>query len=300
MTEHEFEQRLRTWYRDQVEAAGPMPPNLRAGVWSIPSAEPVRPSAAASWRRHLILAAAAMLLVLLVGGAIAIGLQLLPWQRDEVDLRPDPEQPINWHLQQDTVLPPGTYYVDLATGGGRSGSAVIRVTFTLPAGWERVPIEGLLWGQTKWVVVLVPTNLFVDSCAAEALLRDPPVGPTAKELAAALSEVRGWTVHEVSDVVIDGHAGKRVLMTAPAAEAECGDTRLLRTIGWPGFASAWRDREPVTLWILDVGDERLVIWAGSEPTASPTELRELREVVDSIEIDYLAAVPPGTNRGDDP
>jgi hypothetical protein len=300
MTEREFEQRLRASYRDRVEAVGPMSSDLLASVRSIPDREPMRPAAVSGGRRLLILAATAMLLVLLVSGAVAVGWQLLRMDRDEIELRPDPEQPINWHLQQDTVLPPGTYYVDLATGGGRSGSPTLRVTFTLPAGWERVPIEGLLWGQSKWVVVLVPTNLYVDSCAAEPVLRDPPVGPTAADLAAALSEVRGWTIHEVRDVVMGGHAGKRVLMTAPGPEAPCGDSRLLRTIGWPGFASAWRDREPVTLWILDVEDERLVIWTGSEPAASSLQLRELRQVVESIEITYLAAVPPGTNRGDDP
>jgi hypothetical protein len=298
MTEHEFERRLRTWYRDQVEAAGPMPPNLRAAVWSIPDEEPVRPAAVASWRRLLVLAAAAMLLALLVGGAIAIGLQLLPWERDEIDLQPEPDQPISWHLQQDTVMPAGTYYVDLATGGGRSGSALIRVSFTLPADWERVTIEGLLWGQTKWVLLAVPVNLYVDTCGPEPVLRDPPVGPSAADLAAALGEVRGWQIHEVTDVTVDGYLGKRVSMTAPGG-TDCADSLLLRTVAWPGFAQGMREREAVTLWILDVEDERLVIWAGSE-NVTVAQTRELFDVVDSIEIAYLAAVPPGTGRGEDP
>lgn len=298
MTEHEFERQLRTWYREQVEAAGPMSPNLRAGVWSIPDTEPVRPDAVTSWRRHLILAAAAMLLVLLVGGAIAIGLQLLPWERDEIDLRPEPEQPIPWHLQPDTVMPPGTYYVDLATGGGRSGSAVIRVRFTLPDEWERVTVEGLLWGQNKWVTLAVPVNLYVDTCGPEHVLRDPPVGPSAADLATALTEAHGWRIHDVTDVRVDGYLGKRVTMTAPEG-SDCADGLLLRTVGWPGFAQSMREGERATLWILDVQDERLVIWAASEAVTA-AQTRELFDVVDSIEIDYLAAVPPGNGRGEDP
>jgi hypothetical protein len=241
-----------------------------------------------------------MLLVLLMSGAIAVGLRLLPWPDDEVDVRPEPKQPTSWHDQLMTDLPAGTYYLDLATGGGAAGSAAIRVTFTLPAGWERVQVEGLLWGQSLWVGLAVPVNLYVDACAPEPVMRDPPVGPSAADLAAALNEVRGWTVHDVTDVVVDGYPGKRVMMTAPGAESDCADGLLLRKIAWPGFTQAMRASEPVTLWILDVEDERLVIWSGRQPDSSVGKIRELTRVVDSIKIAYLAAVPPGTDRGADP
>ncbi|HET6744808.1 MAG TPA: hypothetical protein VFH90_03055, partial [Candidatus Limnocylindria bacterium] len=84
MTEREFEQRLRGYYRAEVEGAGRMPAELRENVWAIPDRMPATAGLFQS-RRAVVLFAAAMLTALLVGGAIAIGAGLLrlPWERDD-------------------------------------------------------------------------------------------------------------------------------------------------------------------------------------------------------------------------
>jgi hypothetical protein len=84
MTEREFEQRLRAFYRAEVEAAGQVPADLVESVASIPDRVPYRPGLFQT-RRGVVLLAAALLMALLVSGAIAVGTGLirLPWLPDE-------------------------------------------------------------------------------------------------------------------------------------------------------------------------------------------------------------------------
>ncbi len=87
MTEHELEQRLRAWYRAEVESAT-APSALQASVAAIPAQLPYRARFFQTRRRFVLLAATAMLAALLIGGAIAIGSGLLrlPWLPDDRNL----------------------------------------------------------------------------------------------------------------------------------------------------------------------------------------------------------------------
>lgn len=84
MTEREFEQRLRAYYRAEAEAAGRLPRELRESVWSIPDRMPRSIGFFQTRRGFTMLAAMAMLMALLVGAAVAIGSGLLrlPWEED--------------------------------------------------------------------------------------------------------------------------------------------------------------------------------------------------------------------------
>ena len=77
MTEHELEQRVRAWYRDEIGRDEPAPTSLRSALLQIASV----PENPLSIRRNLVLLAAAAMLALALGSAIAIGSGLVrpPW-----------------------------------------------------------------------------------------------------------------------------------------------------------------------------------------------------------------------------
>ena len=83
------------------------------------------------------------------------------------------------------------------------------------------------------------------------------------------------------DVTLDGYRGKYLEFTRKAAEIDCGwggwD-------GWPASSPSARDEDD-QLWILDVNGAPLVIDAFSSPEASETVKTELRQIVESIQIE---------------
>jgi hypothetical protein len=233
----------------------------------------------------MVLAAAAMLAALLVGGAIAVGAGLLDWllpERDEIFQ----SEGIPWNDQPESDVPAGTYSFLIMRRPSDPVSTPIRITFTLPRGWERIQ-HLLIWGQTKWFGVAIVDNVFVDWCHLELGVQEPPIGPTPADLAEALAEFSRWTVTATEDVTFDGFAGKHLKLTAPADTSDCwqGEATLLPTRSWPLFFAAVRANEPMELWILDVQGTRLVIHAGREPNPAPALIAELQAVIDSIRID---------------
>jgi hypothetical protein len=289
MTERELEQRLRAWYRSEADAAGSAPMDLQMSVSAIPDVVPSRAGLFGIRRNMLVLAVAAMLAALLVGGAIAVGAGLLPWLLDRDDGVPL-SVGIPWDEQPESNVDPGTYMLQLNRRASDPVSTPIRVTFTLPGGWERIQYM-LIWGQTKWFGISLVDNVYVDPCHPHLGLRDPPIGPTPADLAEALTSVPGWEVTAISDVTMDGFTGKHVKLIAPADASACyqEEAMLLPTRTWPLFFAAVRANEPMELWILDVQGTRLVIHAGSEPNASAAELAELHAVIDSIRIEPMPA-----------
>ena len=73
MTDHELEQRLRTWYRAEIPAAEVAPGALRASVVAIPGAIPAPPRLLGPRRNIRLLAIAAVLAAALVGVALLAG-----------------------------------------------------------------------------------------------------------------------------------------------------------------------------------------------------------------------------------
>jgi hypothetical protein len=115
MTDHDVEQRLRTWYRDEVSDMEAAPPALRAALADIT----LQPSRWIDSRRNIVLlAAAAMLLVAAIGSALAVGSGLirLPWLDDRV-LSNAELVPIFGSCEP--TIPDG---VLLQTGGGRQAA----------------------------------------------------------------------------------------------------------------------------------------------------------------------------------
>ena len=132
----------------------------------------------------------------------------------------------------------------------------------------------------------VVDNLYVDPCDPDRGLREPAVGPSVDDLTRALATVPGWEIAEVTEDHFYGFAGNGVQLTAPADLSTCkaGESRLLHTLGSPGYAPALGNGEHHALRILNVEGTRLVVDAISTTETSAQELAELKAVVDSIEI----------------
>jgi hypothetical protein len=277
MTERELEQRLRDWYQARVDDAGVAPLDLQARIQAIPAMSPSRPGGFGIQRRMLILAVAAMLLVVLVAGAIAVGTGLLPWLIDDSDITI--LAPKAWEAQELNNVDPGTYTLDVP--------GEVRVTFTLGAGWERVDVTQLLWGSGKSLNIEVVDNLYAHTCHWKQGPRKPAVGPSVDDLANALAAMSRWEATTPTDIVLDGHAGKRVQLVAPPDSSTCDETEriLFHVKGEPRFRPVMRDREHLDVWIVDVTGTRVVIIAGSSPRQLASDLAQLEAVIDSVTFD---------------
>ena len=73
MTNDELEQRLRAWYRTDVDGGERAPASLRASVRAIPGANRVRALPFGGRRGSVVLIAAAIVMALAIAGAIAVG-----------------------------------------------------------------------------------------------------------------------------------------------------------------------------------------------------------------------------------
>jgi hypothetical protein len=281
MTERELEQRLRDWYQARIDDAGAVPHELEARIQAIPDISPHRPRLLGMQRPMVILVAAAMLLVLLVSGAIAVGAGLLPWLNDDADTTI--LAPAAWEDQELTVVEPGTYSLDVPGD--------VRVTFTLGVGWERVDVTQYLYGNGKSLNIEVVDNLYAQTCHWKQGPRKPAVGPSVDDLANALAAMSGWEATAPSDILLDGHAGKRVQLVAPPDSSSCDEADdeperyLFHVKAEPRVRPVIRDSEHIDVWIVDVHGTRVVIIAGSSPRPLASDLAQLQAVIDSIKFD---------------
>ncbi len=161
-----------------------------------------------------------------------------------------------------------------------------RITITIPDGWQKVRVPGLVWGDGAVLGFWNVDRLYVDPCARELGLRDPTFGPTAGDLAAALDDVPGLEATTPEDVAVDGFSGSRVELTAGGPWDSCtGGEAVLWPIGGSDAKPPPGPDVRETLWILDVNGDRLVITAGAAPDAPSEVLDELEAIFDSIQIE---------------
>jgi hypothetical protein len=196
-----------------------------------------------------------------------------------------------------TMLTSGTYVI--ASGGGNPG-----YTFTVPDGWESRFV--VLWkdrgspGEVAfghWTV----DNVFADPCQWQGSLLEPPVGPTAADLATALEHQFGRNASAPTDVVFGGYPAKRLELSIPAdLDVAACDSDAIRSAGlyrmWlsageaaSGFDFPFVPEEMLrgridVLYIVDVDGHRLVIDAWHLPGATAANVAELESAVASIQI----------------
>jgi hypothetical protein len=187
--------------------------------------------------------------------------------------------------------------VELAAGSysyyAPVGDRELRVTLTVPAGWI---------GHESWYVyrertlsggpgvAVAPWLNEVDIVYPDPCQRDASVdtGTTAAELAAAFAATPMHVGPDPVDITVSGYTGKELrISTDPAIdEASCGGENIIPWIERGGGSE--RHVLPgteQTLWILDVEGNRLVIDASAEPEADDTQRAQLRQVLESVQIE---------------
>ena len=185
------------------------------------------------------------------------------------------------------VLPPGTIVLD--------GAFPLSIVFDVPAGWSRhngtegadyVGLAKLRGENTpagvSWTLI---SNVFPDACRSNSGPADPPTGPTVDDLVTALTSIVGFEATAPTNVIVDGHAGKRFRITAtvdPRADG-CDDPVWLSL--WEPLNGGDTARVPagtsLDFWILDVEGTRLVMFA-EDYGATEAELAEAVGVLESV------------------
>jgi hypothetical protein len=186
-----------------------------------------------------------------------------------------------------TPLDPGTYTIDAVPGSIVSGSGVA-ATLSIGDGWE----SGGWYVMnppdfTKQVSFWTIENVHEDICDPESL-PDPVIGPTVRDLVAALDAQANTDMSRAVDIEVGGFTGKRVIVR-PVLTADCladGDWKYFSTPhGAPGrgFGNEWHG--PDTLWIIDVDGHRVVVIT-STSTPDDTEASEsIARVMRSLEFE---------------
>lgn len=191
-----------------------------------------------------------------------------------------------------TTLPrsPTTTDATPAAGGSPRTAATIghgaaAVTFTIPDGWANIG-WGLVKGDPAFgLLAMEVRNTYSDSCPSVPL--DPPVGPSADDLAAAWADFPAFTATAPTDITIDGFEGKQVEFTVPDYdEVACpyGEFMLLQDNSGRDGYWAQAPNQHHQLWILDVDGTRLVIAAFWYPDTSPEDRAEIDEILNSIQV----------------
>jgi hypothetical protein len=158
-------------------------------------------------------------------------------------------------------------------------------------GWERfgrISINKSIVGSQGAEAIIFwtgfPDGDIADPCAN---LLSPPVGPSAADLAAAVSTAPGTElVTGPSDVTVGGRAAKHVVVTV-RKDVGCD----------PGFFYTWKDfrggalwpktglGDTIRVWIVDVDGTRLFIEAETNTEADSDLKREIKQIVESIRFD---------------
>ena len=165
------------------------------------------------------------------------------------------------------------------TPGPYSISAPVPLTFEVPAGLRACAVgrEPAVCGMSiAELGFMTISNVVTDPCARPATLRDPPVGPSVADLVAALRELPGFDVHSVRALVVDGHAGVELEITAP--DRNCA----LTSWAGPDRVNGVAARETNRMRIVDVNGTRVVLALAYHPNTPPGEMALLQQTMDSV------------------
>lgn len=174
----------------------------------------------------------------------------------------------------------GTYTINGVDG------PPLDIAVTVPDAWEGLAGFAVFKNDVSlgfWMV----DNLYIDPCHESLGLLDPPPGPTAHDLAAALAAQPLRNGTDPTPIEVDGYAGEMVTIEVPldADLAACDDEEYG---SWSSEEHGARghqtpgERDEIT--IVDVDGVRLVIDASTFPNSSEEDLAELQSIIDSIQL----------------
>jgi hypothetical protein len=225
--------------------------------------------------------------------AMVVGLQFLPYGSSvgggpAATPTPSPSPtPISLPLnpQSLTVAVPGTYLA--------GDPFQVPLTMSIPAGWvgklggpyavylDRVPVGS---GGASISISLSQT-IYADPCNDRGFLAPQP-GPTVDDLTAALASLPGFDATAPTDVIVGGHAGRQITLTAPASFVDCTPPDSYRLWQLPlGGVYEFTNDQRTTLRIVDVNGQRLVVSSDTWPSTTAPELEEIQSILDSIRFD---------------
>jgi hypothetical protein len=165
-------------------------------------------------------------------------------------------------------------------------------SFSVPTGgWQQFGTislnKGIVGPQGAEAIIFWTSYPGGDGADPCANVLSPPVGPTAADLAAAVSRARGTElVVGPSEVTVGGHPAKHVVLTV-REDVGCD----------PGYFYTWQDVQQGTLWpetrvgdtirvwIVDVDGTLLFIEAETTDQADAELEREIQQIVGSISFD---------------
>ena len=197
--------------------------------------------------------------------------------RDSIRINP-PSAPLFGAAVEEFV--PGTYFVDEV-----DGTPTPRIYVTLGDGFGTEG-EWSFGNEAGYITFSEPDLVHLDAChSADGF--HPPL-TTVSGLVKALREQRGWVdVTDPTAISVNGYRGQAFQRTAPTEFVDC-DSSFAPFRSWQyddGGLSYYSEGEVETLWILDVGDEIIIVNTRTRADQSPVAHAELVATRDSIRID---------------
>jgi hypothetical protein len=277
---------VRSWLRaDEHESADRVLETVLSSLDTTPQRRPLWPSRRFVQMNNVTrvaVAAAAVLVVAVVGynflPRTGVGGYSPPAPTPTPSPTPTPI-PLNAQPALD-----GRYLV----GGGLTS----RVTVAVPAGWST---------DADWVVIgpngnqapkgmairfYTVANVFKNPRAIAEGVFDPPVGPTAANLADAIVGDPAWAATRAADITIGGQPARHVQFAVPAT-AGLGPDGQFDMFGAAGNADTYgfAPGQIFDVYIVDVAGERVVIDAFHFPGTSATDLAAQQAVINSIQFE---------------
>jgi len=173
------------------------------------------------------------------------------------------------------------------------GEFPLAIEFDVPAGWaaeagaevaDEVSLSRVHGDLTPvWVEFSIVDNVFPDPCHPVGM--EPPLGPTVDDLVSALTSMAGSEAGAVTDVEVDGYAGKQfdLATTDIPADAGCDDAVWL---------SLWRGSGATTVQVpgptnmrftvVDVDGTRVAMWTQSWDNTTSVDLAEANAILESV------------------
>jgi len=166
----------------------------------------------------------------------------------------------------------------------------VRITLTVPAGWEPFEVGVLHGDDTRHMGLLFETvnGVYLDPCRSGEGLA--PVGRTVDDLANALASQPRRNGTTPADVTFDGYAGKYVETTVPTHIdfRSCDGGRFNSWLSPGGEREQQGPGQHDELWILDIDGIRLVMDATFMPGTTAADRAELADIVASVQIDRVS------------
>ena len=214
-----------------------------------------------------------------------VGFNFLPGQAGPVGPGPSPTATPS---PSPTASPQSFFNGPLEAGTVATVADPIKLTFTVPEGWEAfegsclLPVAGTDAPDGMGMCFLeVGTGLYSDPCHGPRGAADVPVGPTVDDLVEALSAQSAYDASAPVDVTLGGYSGKRMDLQLPPDVSSCDNGEFYP---WEGSIHAQGPSNRWHLWILDVEGYRSVIVSTDYAGTSEEDRAEQQAIIDSIQI----------------